>query len=329
MLSPSSSAKRSRSRFAIPAVAYSATPVKLFANISEKHPSATVTQKAPSAIAQRLPDPKSTERTQRFREFELDGRVYVVTGGAQGLGLGLAEAVVEAGGHVYCLDVQGKPNETFLDTQQRLAQCYGATLHYRQVDVQHAEQLETVISAIGEKHSRMDGLIAAAAIQRVEPALTYPPEQMTKMMNVNYGGVYYSAVACARQMIKYKTAGSMLLVGSMSGLNANKGLTSSVYNSSKAAVIQLGRSLAMEWGQIIDGKAIRVNVLSPGNIMTPMVEQNFKDDPSLKETWERANMMGRLSEVREYRGAALFMLSDASSFMTGSNLVIDGGYTAW
>ena len=85
----------------------------------------------------------------------------------------------------------------------------------------------------------------------------------------------------------------------------------------------------MEWGQIIDGRPIRVNVLCPGNIITPMVLQNLKDDPSLKSLWERENMLGRLSEPSEYRGAALFMLSNASSFMTGGQLIIDGGYTAW
>lgn len=89
-------------------------------------------------------------------------------------------------------------------------------------------------------------------------------------MNINYGGVYLSAVSAARQMIKYDCPGSMVLVGSMSGLIANKGLRSSVYNSSKAAVEQLGRSLAMEWGKIVNGRAIRVNVLCPGNILTPV-----------------------------------------------------------
>lgn len=93
-------------------------------------------------------------------------------------------------------------------------------------------------------------------------------------MDINFKGVYLSAVSCARQMIKYETPGSMLLVGSMSGLIANKGFTASVYNSSKGAVIQLGRSLAMEWGKIIDGKPIRVNVLCPGNIMTPVSVSN-------------------------------------------------------
>ncbi|KAI7122761.1 hypothetical protein KC316_g16601 [Hortaea werneckii] len=149
------------------------------------------------------------------------------------------------------------------------------------------------------------------------------------MYNVNCGGVFLSARACAKQMIKYGIPGSIVLVGSMSGLNANKGFTSVHYNASKAGVIQMGRSLAMEWGQIVSGKPIRVNVLCPGNILTPMVQNDFRNDPTLRAKWEAANMMGRISETKEYRGAALFMLSDASSFMTASHLVIDGGYTAW
>jgi NAD(P)-dependent dehydrogenase (short-subunit alcohol dehydrogenase family) len=91
----------------------------------------------------------------------------------------------------------------------------------------------------------------------------------------------------------------------------------------------LVRSLAMEWGQVIEGgKPIRVNALCPGNILTPMVLQNFEDDPKLKKESESQNMLGRISEPKEYRGVALFPLSDASSFMTGNQLVIDGGYTA-
>ncbi|KAK3075886.1 hypothetical protein LTR53_000460 [Teratosphaeriaceae sp. CCFEE 6253] len=156
-------------------------------------------------------------------------------------------------------------------------------------------------------------------------------------MNTNFGGVFFSAVSCARQMVKYQSPGAMVLVGSMSGLNANKGFTASVYGASKGAVIQLGRNLAMEasrlWSQAIDtpqGKrAIRVNVLSPGNIVTPMVQNDFANDPALRKVWEESNMLGRISEMKEFRGAALFMLSDASSFMTAGNLVIDGGYTAW
>jgi len=278
-------------------------------------------------IKQKLPDPEKTP--SRFREFELDGKVFVVTGGARGLGLTLAEALVEAGGKVYCLDRLPEPDQEFGDVQERLGPKYGGGLNYAQVDVRDANNLEQVISGIADRHHRMDGLIAAAGVQNVTPALEYPPEKITEMMDINYKGVYLSAVSCARQMIKYDCRGSILLVASMSGLIANRDFPSSVYNSAKAAVCQLARSLAMEWGKVVNGKPIRVNSLCPGNIITPMVLKNFEDDPALKKLWEDRNMLGRLSEPHEYRGAALFALSDASTFMTGSQLVIDGGYTAW
>ena len=190
---------------------------------------------------------------------------------------------------MYCLDRLPKPTKEFYETTSNsLANRYEGSLHYKQVDVQDALDLDVAMAEIAEKHSRMDGLIAAAGVQNVTPALDYPPDKITEvsmssvlirnihldvslqMMNINYGGVFLSAVSCARQMIRYNTPGSIVLVGSMSGLIANKGFTASVYNSSKAAVVQLGRSLAMEWGQIVDGRAIRVNVLCPGNIMTPV-----------------------------------------------------------
>lgn len=165
---------------------------------------------------------------------------------------------------VYCLDRLDKPVDEFFDCQQRLAQLYGGTLDYAQVDVRDARDLDEVISRIADENSRLDGLVAAAGVQKVTPALDYPPDAINEMLEINYKGVYLSAVSCARQMIKHKTPGSLCLIASMSGLIANKGFTSSVYNSSKAAVCQLTRSLAMEWGKIVDGKPIRVNALCPG-----------------------------------------------------------------
>ncbi|KAM0665731.1 hypothetical protein ACQRIU_005992 [Beauveria bassiana] len=132
--------------------------------------------------------------------------------------------------------------------------------------------------------------------------------------------------------MKHKTRGaSICMVASMSGLVANKGMRSPVYNSSKAAVIQLARSLAMEWSPLReDGSGgIRVNCLSPGHIETPMVLELFAKDPGMKKKWIAENMMGRLATTGELKGAALFLMSSASSFMTGNNLVIDGGHTAW
>lgn len=236
---------------------------------------------------------------------------------------------MEAGGKVYCLDRKDQPDEEFITVQNQLASTYGGSLSYKQIDVRDPESVESTVAHIADKHGRLDGLVAAAGIQNVKPAVDFRPREINDILEVNFHGVYTAAVSCARQMIKYQCPGSLLLVASMSGVVANRGFPTSVYNSSKAAVMQLARSLAMEWGKVIDGKPIRVNTLCPGNIVTPMVEKNFRDDPSLREKWENGNMLGRLSEPREYRGAALFALSDASSFMTGSSLIVDGGYSAW
>ncbi|KAI1202486.1 short-chain dehydrogenase [Nemania serpens] len=267
---------------------------------------------------------------KRLADFDLEGRVFVVTGGARGLGLSLAEALVETGGKVYCLDREEHPNGDW-DEAARRAERWGGSLHYRQQDVQDTKGLDKTMESIADTHRRLDGVIAAAGVQQICPAVEYSHEDVTRMMDINYTGVMMTATSAARQMFKYKCHGSMCLIASMSGQVANKGLVSPVYNSSKAAVVQLARNLAMEWSPIRkDGTGgIRVNCISPGHILTPMVLKNFEEVPGLREKWEAENMMGRLAETTEFKGAALFLLSNASSFMTGGNIVIDGGHTAW
>ncbi|KAL5406042.1 hypothetical protein PMIN04_012165, partial [Paraphaeosphaeria minitans] len=148
---------------------------------------------------------------------------------------------------------------------------------------------------------------------------------------VNYTGVFLSARVCARHMHKYKIQGSICLIASMSGTIANRGFIAPVYNSSKAAVVQLAKNLAMEWARTNpDGSGgIRVNSLSPGHIVTPMVEENFERGEADRAEWENNNMLGRLSTPEEYKAAGLFLLSRASSYMTGFNMIMDGGTTAW
>jgi len=110
---------------------------------------------------------------------------------------------------------------------------------YHRVDVQDADELNAVFESIASQRSRLDGLIAAAGINQVTSALEYKKKDLENLMGINYTGVFLSATAAARQMMKYKNHGSILLIGSMSGTIANKGLICSVYNSSKAAVIQV------------------------------------------------------------------------------------------
>jgi NAD(P)-dependent dehydrogenase (short-subunit alcohol dehydrogenase family) len=212
------------------------------------------------------------------------------------------------------------------------------------------------MASIAAQRNRLDGLIAAAGVNHVDAAIDHAPEDIDDVMSINYtgvfiagvfiagvfiagvfiagvfiAGVFIAATAAGKQMLQYRCRGSILLVASMSGIIANKGMVSPVYNSSKAAVIQLGRSLAMEWGRIDnEGRGgIRVNSLCPGHIVTPIVKETLEEVPESKEIWEAENMLGRLAKPEEFRGAALFLLSDASSFMTGSSLVVDGGHTAW
>ncbi|KAF2243910.1 NAD(P)-binding protein [Trematosphaeria pertusa] len=243
----------------------------------------------------------------------------------------MAEGLVEAGGKVHCLDILPEPDKAFATARERIKGEYGGGLEYHQVNVTHDEELEKTIAGIAAENQRLDGLIAAAAIQQVTPALEYSHADIAKMLETNYTGVFLSARAVARQMYKYKIQGSICLIASMSGSIANKGFIAPVYNSSKAAVVQLARNLAMEWGRIQpDGSGgIRVNSLSPGHIVTPMVEENFRRGEADRATWEENNMLGRLSTPEEYKAAGLFLLSRASSYMTGSNMVIDGGTTAW
>jgi NAD(P)-dependent dehydrogenase (short-subunit alcohol dehydrogenase family) len=198
----------------------------------------------------------------------------------------------------------------------------------------------------------LDGLIAAAGIQQETPALDYTQADANMMFEVNVTGVFMTAQAVAKEMIRWGNGGSIAMIASMSGTVANRvssyilsttllshalqtnkpltylpiqGLICPAYNASKAAVLQLGRNLASEWGSY----GIRVNTISPGYIATAMVEALFEKYPERRRDWPTQNMLGKLSVPEEYRGAAVFCISDASSFMTGSDLRIDGGHTAW
>lgn len=328
-------AARHRLPYAQPAFHALGKVLKVTRAIHISPPHRETKPQTPSDIAKPAAAHETFGSRKRFGDFDLAGKVFVVTGGAQGLGLTMAEALVEAGGKVYALDRAAAPTDPdeWESAQSRVVPEWGGTLSYRQQDVSDSHALDQTIATIAAEHQRLDGVVAAAGVQQVTPALDYSPDDVARMLEINYTGVFMTATAAARQMFKYKTPGaSICLIASMSGLVANKGLLSPVYNSSKAGVIQLARNLAMEWspvGKDGGGGGIRVNCISPGHILTPMVRKNLEDDPGLKEKWEAENMMGRLAETSEFKGAVLFLLSSASSFMTGSNLVIDGGHTAW
>ncbi|KAE8422083.1 hypothetical protein BDV36DRAFT_245788 [Aspergillus pseudocaelatus] len=300
-------------------------PSKTLRPLTRLSYSTTTTTHGAHHIQTRMPPKDSIKNGHRFKEFDLNDRVYAITGGGRGLGLAMAEALMEAGAKVYCLDRLENPHPDFMAAKEHAETNYGGSLEYYRIDVRDDAEVNNVFAEIAGQNKRLDGLIAAAGINHLQSALEHSQTAMNEVMQINYNGVFNSATAAARQMFNYQQKGSILLIASMSGLIANKGMTSPVYNSSKAAVIQLARSLAMEWGR----HGIRVNSLCPGHIITPMVEQVFQQNPASRAVWEAENMLGRLAYPEEFRGAALFALSDASSFMTGSTMLIDGGHTAW
>ncbi|KAH8899238.1 short-chain dehydrogenase [Thozetella sp. PMI_491] len=270
---------------------------------------------------------KSDGRSTLLPEFSLKGKVVVVSGGARGLGLTQAEAVLEAGGIVHAIDIlpPPTPDSDFAKVATRATDELGSRLEYHSVNVRDTEKLGSIIAGIVEKEGRIDGLIAAAGIQQETPALEYTAEDADKMFGVNITGVFMTAQAVARKMVELNVKGSLVLIASMSGTVANRGLICPAYNASKAGVIQLARNLASEWGE----HGIRVNTISPGYIVTAMTAGLFEAFPERRTAWPNANMLNRLSYPEEYRGAAVFLLSDASSFMTGADLRIDGGHCAW
>ena len=160
--------------------------------------------------------------TKRLPEFSLTDKVVLVSGAARGLGLTQAEALLEAGATVYALDRLPEPSEDFYRVQKRAAEELGTTFYYKQIDVRDVDGLNRVVRGIGDKHGRMDGLIAAAGIQQETTALEYTAKDANMMFEVNITGVFMTAQAVAKQMIRFGSGGSIAVIASMSATIANR-----------------------------------------------------------------------------------------------------------
>ena len=192
---------------------------------------------APEASGRGPPAPPSAEKanlesnsepasflgtTKRMPEFNLTDKVVLVSGAARGLGLTQAEALLEAGAKVYALDRLPEPSPDFFRVQKRAADELGTTFYYRQIDVRNVEGLNEIVSEIADTHGRMDGLVAAAGIQQETTALEYTAKDANLMFEINITGVFMTAQAVARQMIKFGNGGSIALIASMSATIANR-----------------------------------------------------------------------------------------------------------
>jgi NAD(P)-dependent dehydrogenase (short-subunit alcohol dehydrogenase family) len=246
----------------------------------------------------------------RTPSFRLDGRRALVTGGSRGIGLGCAVALAEAGAHV----IVAARGEAELLSAVGEMQAAGLSAEPLVLDVTDRAAVVAALDGLGP----LDVLVNSAGIARHSPALETAEADYDAVMAVNVKAAYVLAQEVARRMTG---AGSIIQVSSQMGHVG--GIDRAVYCASKHAVEGMTKAMAIEWGP----RGIRVNTLCPTFIRTPLTEGTFADPE--KRAWIEGKIkLGRVGRVEDIMGAVVFLASDASALVTGTALLVDGGWTA-
>ena len=252
-------------------------------------------------------------------KYRLDGRVAVVTGGGRGIGLSCAQALAEFGATIAIADIDAAVAEE----GRAVLAAKGLTADIFALDVTRSAQVDALAEEIASRYGRVDILVANAGVGAPPtPAENVSDEVWLRINDVNYNGVFWCNRAFARPMLEARR-GSIVNIGSMSGLITNRPQKQSFYNASKAAVHQMTQSLAAEWAD----RGVRVNAVAPTYIETPMTRHAAAS--GLLSHWLRDTPMNRLGQPDEVASVVHFLASDASSLMTGTVVVADAGFTCW
>ncbi|KAK1755698.1 hypothetical protein QBC47DRAFT_193551 [Echria macrotheca] len=269
-----------------------------------------------------LDDRVYNQMPRTLQKMSVKGKVIIITGGARGLGNHMARACAEAGAKAIAI----------FDANQELGDEAAAELHQKsglpvsffKVDVRDGNAINVAVQNVVDLYGAPDVLVNSAGIADSNiKAETYDPAMFRRLIDINLTGSFLMAQAVGRAMMDAGKPGSIILVASMSGSIVNYPQEQSCYNASKAGVIQFGKSLAAEWAKY----NIRVNCISPGYMDTALNRVPALD--AQKKIWKSLTPQERLGAVDDLNGLCVFLASDASGFMTGSNVIIDGGYTLY
>lgn len=246
--------------------------------------------------------------------FGLQGKTALVTGGGQGIGQVVAIGLAKAGAKVVIMN-RGNVEDTV-----RMILADGETAMGVRADVTVPGEVDAALKLVMETYGSLDIVINNAGICMHQSTLDMTPEDFRRVIDVNLTGTFIVSRAAGRIMIDRGIRGNIVNMASMSGSIVNIPQWQCSYNASKAGVIHLTKSLAMEWV----GHGIRVNSISPGYIATPMSTENPSE---MNEVFIKLIPMHRMGEARELVPTILSMVSDASGYTTGSDFIVDGGYT--
>lgn len=254
--------------------------------------------------------------------FKLDGGVALVTGGGMGIGKAFAQALGEAGAKVALVDFNTKVAD---ETAQEFGKA-GIDAIVVKCDVSRSSEVDAAVAKVVQHYGKLTIGVNNAGIGQWVDAEKCTDEEWRKVMAVNLDGVFYCARAEAAVMLQ-AGYGKIVNTASMSGLIVNFPQNQVPYNASKAAVIHLTRTLACEWAT----RGVRVNSISPGYTRTALVEDLLKTPVGQKmlPVWMDRTPMARMGSVEDLQGAVVYLASSASDFVTGHDLVIDGGFCCW
>ena len=250
-------------------------------------------------------------------KFSMRGKVSVVTGGNRGIGKAIAVGLAEAGSSIVIAARDEAKSEDTLAELKKL----GVPAIAVKTDVANRDDLEAMVETVASELGPIDVLVNNAGIGFHANALTLSDDEWQRLFSINLDAVWKASQVVGNQMVK-RGSGSIINIGSISGLIINRPQWHSPYGISKAAVHHLTKSLAAEWAQ----SGVRVNAIAPGYVKTEIASTEYED---YAHYWRDEVPMQRYATPEEIAPIALLLASEASSFVTGSVFVVDGGYTLW